>query len=636
VRQRTLYNTLKWSYDLLDPQEQKLFHRLSIFVNGCSLQAIEGLYSSLGADAGQALDGVASLIDKCLLQHTGWDEPDSRLLTLETIREYGQECLAASGEMEAVRAAHATYYLALAEEIEPELDGTQQAMWMECLERERGNLRTAFLWLAAQGENEHDENTLNVPEMALRLAGALRLFWLVRGYLSDEQQSLERALMAGKPIAPQARAKALLTLGTLLSLQGDYNRAEECYSESLALFRQLREPRRIATALYQSGRIAWMRGDLTLARTLAEEALLYSREAGHKGSIAWSLFRLARLVIEQGEYTRGLTLLEETLAMHKEARNKRGTASSLYHIAWVYLVSQSDLDSAHYLITDTLTLFKEVGDKEGIAYSFYLSGWLALAQDDATRAETLLKESVALFKKISHLEGIAQTLFLSGRIAIARGNYAAAYTFYKESIEIASKLNHKGLLATCLEGLASLVATRTIPEERREYTDITGTSPALGELRPNIWWAARLWGMAEALRDTSGIPMLPIDRVAAGHAITQARRQLGEEAFAIAWTEGRTMSPTQALMNQKRGSISQQISRTDQEAPSRTAPPAGLTAREAEVLSMVAQGLTSAQIAEQLTLSLLTVNSHVRSIYSKLGVTSRSAATRYAIEHKLV
>jgi len=636
VRQQTLYNTLKWSYDLLDPQEQHLFQRLSIFVNGCSLQAIEYLYTTFDADTGQVLDGVTSLIDKCLLQKTGWDDPDPRLLMLETIREYGLECLAASGEMVAVRTAHASYYLALAEEIEPKLDGEEQAMWMEQLERERGNLRAAFLWLTERAEHEQGENQMKARTMALRLAGALRRFWLGRGCLNDEQQCLEQALARNEPIPAQVRAKALLTLGMLLSLQGNYNREEELYTECLALFRQLRDPRSIATALYQLGRIAWMRGDLTAARTLAEEALLHSRESGHKGSIAWSRFRLARLVIEQGEYARGQTLLEENLAMHQETGNKRGMASSLYHLAWVHLVSQNDPDTTHSLITGALTLFREIGDKEGIAYSFYLSGWLALSQDDPIAALASLQESVALFRKISHREGIAWALSLSGKAMAARGNYTTAYAFYKEGIEIASKLDHKGLLATCLEGLASMVATRIIPEELGEEHQETELPLAHKEPLPNIWWAARLWGRAETLRLASDIPMLPIDRTAYKRAVALARKQLGEESFSIAWTEGRNLSSTQILQVQKRGSIAPQIPSINQTPPSRSTPPAGLTAREVEVLRLVAQGLTSAQIAEQLILSLLTVNSHVRSIYSKLAVTSRSAATRYAIEHQLV
>jgi predicted ATPase/class 3 adenylate cyclase len=142
ARQQTLRNTLAWSYNLLDADEQRLFRRLSVFTGGCTLEAVEAMYTTLGDIASPVLDGVASLIDKSLLQKVEQEDEEPRLLMLETIREYGLECLAASGEMEATRQAHADYYLALAEEAK--LEGPQQAVW---LEREHENLRAAMQWL---------------------------------------------------------------------------------------------------------------------------------------------------------------------------------------------------------------------------------------------------------------------------------------------------------------------------------------------------------------------------------------------------------------------------------------------------------------------------------------------------------
>jgi len=118
ARQQTLRNTLAWSYNLLDAEEQRLFRRLSVFVGGCTLEAVEALYTTLGDMAAPVLDGVASLIDKSLLQKVEQEGEELHLLMLETIREYALECLAASGEMEVTQQAHAVYYLALAEEAE--------------------------------------------------------------------------------------------------------------------------------------------------------------------------------------------------------------------------------------------------------------------------------------------------------------------------------------------------------------------------------------------------------------------------------------------------------------------------------------------------------------------------------------
>jgi predicted ATPase len=118
ARQQTLRNTLAWSYNLLDAEEQRLFRRLSVFVGGCTLEAVESMYTTLGDMAAPVLDGVASLIDKSLLQKVEKEGEELHLLMLETIREYALECLAVSGEMEVTQQAHAVYYLALAEEAE--------------------------------------------------------------------------------------------------------------------------------------------------------------------------------------------------------------------------------------------------------------------------------------------------------------------------------------------------------------------------------------------------------------------------------------------------------------------------------------------------------------------------------------
>ena len=150
-RQQTLRNTVEWSYNLLDVQEQRLFQRLSVFVGGCTLEAVEAVCATLdkGDEAGLVMDRVASLIDKSLLQQIEQEDQEPRLMMLETIREYGLERLTVNGEMETTQQAHATYYLTLAEKAEPELGGSQQAVWLERLEREYDNLRAA-LWSSGE------------------------------------------------------------------------------------------------------------------------------------------------------------------------------------------------------------------------------------------------------------------------------------------------------------------------------------------------------------------------------------------------------------------------------------------------------------------------------------------------------
>src|SRR5207248_5477425 len=138
------------SYNLLNAQEQRFFQRFSVFAGGGTLEAIEAVCAAFGDEAGTVLDAVASLIDKSLLQQTEQENEEPRLVMLETIREYGLECLAASGEAEVTQHAHANYYMALAEEGEPKLRSAQQAVWLERLDREHENLRAALSWLVEQ------------------------------------------------------------------------------------------------------------------------------------------------------------------------------------------------------------------------------------------------------------------------------------------------------------------------------------------------------------------------------------------------------------------------------------------------------------------------------------------------------
>ncbi len=173
-----------------------------------------------------------------------------------------------------------------------------------------------------------------------------------------------------------------------------------------------------------------------------------------------------------------------------------------------------------------------------------------------------------------------------------------------------------GLVASCLEGLAAVVA-------------------AQGELT----WAARLWGAAEVHREVIGAPLPPVDHAAYQDSIATARSHLGDKTFAAVWAEGRTMTPEQALAAQAPVMLPQPLS-AKQSSISPAKPtvtyPDGLTAREFEVLRLLAQGLTDAQIAEQLVISPRTVNNHLTSIYQKIQVSSRSAATRYAVDQHLV
>ena len=604
-RQQTLRNTIAWSYQLLDAQEQCLFRRLSVFVGGCTLQAIEAIGADLDDEVGRVFEGVASLLDKSLLQQTEQEGEEPRLMMLETLREFGLEALEASGEMETTQHAHARYYLALVEEAEPELAGPRQAMW---LEREHGNLWAAMQWWVGQ------EGIEQRREMALRFGGALRRFWEVRGHWSEGWNFLEWALAGSKGVAVPVQLKALKAAAHLAFRRNDTDRAEALSEESLTRCRELGDTGGIALSLRLLGLIAWRKCNFVVASSLTEESLALFREMGDKEGIAWSLFNLATLVSQQGEYDRALSLTEESLALFRALGNIEGIAWSLFGLADVLFMSQGDPAQLHMLLEESLALCRGVGHKEGIAAALGFFGEVVLQQGDAVRARSLLEESVALSREIGD-QNIAWSLIVLGRLETLEGDLTVARALYEESLVIGKEGGNKLNITFYLEGLADVAMVQGDPA-----------------------WAAKLWGAAETLREAMGAPIPPVYRADYERSVSVARTRLGEKAFAVTWSEGRTMSLEQILAAMGTAETLALITEPSSVPPVRLPPtsPTGFTAREMDVLRLLTQGLTSSQIAEQLVIGVVTVNFHVRSIYSKLGVTSRAAATRYALEHHLL
>jgi non-specific serine/threonine protein kinase len=382
------------------------------------------------------------------------------------------------------------------------------------LEQEHDNLRAALHWFLRAGH----------ADMALRLCSALERFWVVRGYRNEGLTFLERALGGSAGVAPSVRAKALLAAARLSFMQSDYDRGMALAQESLALFRELGDKRGIALSLNRLGIAAWRRADFPTARVLMEEDLALYRELGNPDRIAWSLFALGLLNIKQGEYISASASFEEGLALFRRLDNKRGIAASLTQMAAALFVSQSDQMMVYPLLAQGLSLDREVGDKEGMAVSSLLLGSVALKQGDVAAARTRVEEGLFLYREMGYREGIAEALSLLGKVEVARGDLTFARTLYEESLTMARELGQRELIATGLEGLARTIAGQGDPAQ-----------------------AARLWGMAEALREALGAPLHPVERADYDSAVATVRDLLGEGAFISTWQEGRLLPADQAL-----------------------------------------------------------------------------------------
>jgi tetratricopeptide (TPR) repeat protein len=346
-------------------------------------------------------------MDKSLLRQVEQEGEEPRLLMLATIREYGLEALAASGEMESTRQAHAAYYLQLSEQAELELGGPQQAAWLGQLERDHDNLRAALQWSLEQAG---DEEAGQRREIALRLGGALHMFWWTLGHWSEGRTFLERALTVSEGIETSSiGAKALFSAAQLAFVQSDYERAEVLSEGSLALLRELGDQRGIALSLSTLGNVAWVRGDTAGAHSLLKEALALFREVDDKEFAAYSLFSLALLASSQGEYARACALYEEGLALFREIEHKKGIAHLLSQLAQALFLSQGDQARVRSLLEECLALSRELGFKEGIAAATCLFGQLALGQGDLATAHSEVEKSVVLYKQMGHRHGTAES-----------------------------------------------------------------------------------------------------------------------------------------------------------------------------------------------------------------------------------
>jgi predicted ATPase/DNA-binding CsgD family transcriptional regulator/transcriptional regulator with XRE-family HTH domain len=601
-RQRTLRNTIAWSYNLLDMQEQQLFRRLCVFVGSFSVETVEELYSTLGEKALSVWDGVESLLDKSLLRSVE-QVGEGRLQLLETIHEYGLECLEASGEVETVRQAHAEYYLRVVEEAEPLIKGHYQIMWLTRLEQELENLRAALKWFIERGE----------AEFALRLCGALWWFWRLRGYWSEGRRWLEAALELPQTGGPTtARARALLAAGDLAYYQDGNLMALALLEESASLCRTLGAEKDLAIALSTLGVLLRMQGNRAAADPLLEESEKLCRLLGSSWELSYLLRKLAEHAAQAGELKQAALYAQESFILAKKVGDKSLIATVLSTLGNI-AARQDDLTQAIAYNHECLILARELSDKLLIALALNNLGFFTALQGDlglTTYAQA--QEALTLMRELGDKMYITRTLQTVGLVTAHQENPVQAKTWYREALSVALEIQSEIEMGLSLCGLAMIAV-------------------AEGQLLQ----AAHLFGAVEARIDIK-VDMYPAERAEYERTRESVRKQLGGKAFAAARSEGHTMALEQVLATSWSPAV---VS-----PPPSPKYPDGLTEREVEVLCLVSRGYTDEQIARQLVIAPRTVNTHLTIIYRKIGVSStgkerqiapRVAATNYVIEHDL-
>jgi predicted ATPase/DNA-binding winged helix-turn-helix (wHTH) protein len=411
-RQQTLRAAMDWSYDLLNPAEQKLFRRLSVFVGGCNLEGVEAVCDTKGDLDLDLLEGMGSMVDKSLVLQAPPANGEVRFVMLETIREYALEKLEVSGEESSTKRAHAAYCLVLAEEAPAEQTGAQSAGQMEHFVADNGNFRAALEWLTDTGD----------AEWGMRLGAALFRFWETREYLTEGRARLGKLLKLPRAAAAtKFRARALFAAGVLAGGQGDYLAADELVRESLDIARQFDDGQGVAVSLNALAVLAQDRGDLAAAHALFEESLEVWRELGDSKDVARSLSNLANVATMQGDHARASSLYEECLAIFQGLGDRTGVAWSLNSQGDVAR-DRGDKLAARELYGQGLAIFRELGDRWGIAGTLADLGNMAREERDFSAAHSLYRESLKIFQQLEHKRGIARLLECFACAAAAQGH----------------------------------------------------------------------------------------------------------------------------------------------------------------------------------------------------------------------
>ena len=375
ARHKTLRATLEWSHDLLEEAERALLRRLSVFVGGFTLEAVEAVGAEGRVSSPPVLDLLSGLMDKSLVVAGAEADGALRYGMLEPVRQYALERLVEAGAEAEVRRLHAAFYLALAERAEPELLGADQAEWLERLRTEIGNLRGAISWSLEPGGGEDERAGLG-----LRLVAVSWRFWDVEGF-REGKRWLRAALERAPGGFPAVRARALVGLGWILNFQGEYGPAVAALEEAVALYGELGEESDAALALSNLGS-AVIRGGF-------EERL--------------------RAFVEEGE----ALMMGGDLEGHARADLRMLLACAA--------TAEGDHDSAASQLEESLALSRELGDHWNTAFSLYILGMIELQRGDLERGEALIEECVPIGRELDYSFLLAHVLLGLGLVAALRG-----------------------------------------------------------------------------------------------------------------------------------------------------------------------------------------------------------------------
>lgn len=631
-RQRALRDTIAWSHDLLTEPERILFRRLATFAGGCTFAGIEAICNADGEIGPLSFDGVASLLDKSLLRRdeSGDDEP--RFTMLETIREFAAEQLTASGEEATLRQRHATHYLTLAEEGDPQIRSVEAVGWLGRMERDHANLRAALLHCRTAGAADPG-GSREAAWIGLRLLRGVWWFWIYRGYWSEcrawQATALQLLARSGAQ-GEHLRGPILFGLAMLDYFHREYPAAEAKLAECAALAHAQGDQRGVALTSLYIGLNHFRRGQLAVARAALDESVARWRDLGDPWYLAMSRFVLgdATLPDDPPAAERHFVASADLFRSIDASWGLAFPVTSLGRLA----LARGDLATARAQIEEGLALRRRLDDRWWLVISLNSLGEVARCEGDHERAEALYAEELAVYRALGRSDDCARPLRALGQIAlIHHEDPERALSLFRESLAIEQRLGLTPDLAACIAALACVAAQ--VGDAGR---------------------AARLFGAAEGLFATLGAILQPGDRADQARSMALARARLPELEWSAAWAAGLALPLDAALAEAL--AVEAPVHRTSP-TPSSSAPLADrapqastpapppiptnwrrqgpLSPREREVAALIARGLTNRAIAGELHITEKTAANHVEHIMTKLDLRTRAQIAIWAMQHGL-
>lgn len=603
-RHQSLAEAIDWSYQLLSEPEKQLFSRLGIFVDSFSLSAAE----ATGPDSAATLETVISLLDKSLLKQVeALPGEELRFTMLETLREYALEKLAETGRLALARTAHSRYFIEMVETGAEQLKTPDQLSWLKRLTADHPNILSALDYLI---ENDQVDG-------AFRLGGSIWVIWWRWGYLNQGRQWLYKILALDRPeIAKVWRARVLDGMAYLAMYQSDYRTAQTYFERSLEIWREIGVSKYLSRAISGLAGNYRILGNYERALQLNYESLDLFRLLGEAVSEADSLANIAWQLMERGNYEPVQPMLQEALEIHTRVNYLSGIARTKIYLGDFYW-RKNDPAEAIRNLEEAIATLRQVNHRIQLPAGLARLGLIYLCQGQPALAEKLLEENVEISEEMNKTLDLTYAYSNLGLLRMVQNNLAEAETLFQQTLNLRSEIGQLEGVLWGLEGLAVLTLKQARYAEAQEMLEEAHNlrqaidAPVLPHTLKFI--------LPKLLNFQTSDSLVPSDRLKSKPPAANRHRTVDSGA-----------SPASSGASSDSSNVDEQLGSLGLEAS------VELTGREREVLKLLAQGHSNIQIARILVISSGTVNNHLSSIYSKLGVNSRTAAVRYALDYSLL